>query len=357
MRPGAVGEPPSGPTKPRDWTSQLPPLVDAPPDLERDSQATPDRRDGAVYVMSDDLTLAVDVSLATRRPLLLRGEPGSGKSSLAAFIARNLNWRYYEHVVTARARARDLLYTFDSVRKLADASVPQTPGASLDDHRYIEPGVFWWAFDRASALRRGVEPGRAAPPPPSEPDAVINASRSSYDAVVLVDEIDKADPDLPNGLLVPLGSGEFRTLETGTLVTQNPLVPVPVPTAGDRRLLVIITTNEERDLPQAFVRRCVTHRLPSPGREQLVEIGRRHLRTEGAPVGPGEEALLGALAQRVVELRVDAVKLGRRPPSTAEFLDTARACRRLGVNVGDPMWERLERLVLVKDADAPEAGG
>src|SRR6185437_14263490 len=121
------------------------------------AEQAPDRRDGAVYVLDDQLRLAVDVALATGRPLLLRGEPGSGKSSLAAFLARNLGWRYYEHVVSSRTTAQDLLWSFDSMRRLADASAPGHEGgpAGLDDASYTEPGVMWWALDRESALRRG----------------------------------------------------------------------------------------------------------------------------------------------------------------------------------------------------------
>src|SRR6478735_1711529 len=122
------------------WTTLLPGLHDAEPDLRRAARSSPDQRDGAVYVTDPDLLLAVDVALAARRPLLLRGDPGSGKSSLAAFLARNLGWRYYEQVVTARTRPRDLLWTFDAVRKLADASATDTSAESLRDADYVEPG-------------------------------------------------------------------------------------------------------------------------------------------------------------------------------------------------------------------------
>ena len=345
----------------RDWRSQLPPLTDAPPESTRTTVLTPDRRGGAVYVLAGSLTLAVDVALATGRPLLLRGEPGSGKSSLAAFIARNLDWRYYEYVVTARARARDLLYTFDAVRKLADASAPQVDGGALDNARYIEPGAFWWAFDRESALRRGVAASGPIPePPPIEPDAEMNAQRSPLGAVVLVDEIDKADPDLPNGLLVPLGSGEFRVSETGVLVKQA--VAEDAPNDEDTsepaaRLLVVITTNEERELPPAFVRRCVTHRLTAPGIGRLKEIGRAHLHNEGVAESEADEKLLDGLAQRIHELREEAVQQGRRPPSTAEFLDAVHACRRLRVSVGEnSTWKQLEQLVLLKHDDVEQGG-
>jgi MoxR-like ATPase len=265
-------------------------------------------------------------------------------------LARNLDWRYYEHVVTARTRPRDLLWTFDAVRKLADASSTQTDGDALRDHDYVQPGVLWWAMDPISARRRGLR-GDADPPPKvaREPNEDTNAQRDQERAVVLVDEIDKADPDLPNGLLVPLGSAEFRVEETGTSVRQR-LIHGLDP-RGPGAMLVVITTNEERELPPAFIRRCVTYELPAPSRKGLVEIGRRHLKVAGIDCGPAEETLLKGLAKKVDELRTAALAASQRPPSTAEFLDALFACRALDVGVDDKAtWARLERLVLRKDA-------
>jgi len=338
------------------WHSLLPELTDAEPDSARAGRVTPDQRDGAVYVIDDELRLAVDVALAARRPLLLRGDPGSGKSSLAAFLARNLGWRYYEHVVTARTRPRDLLWTFDAVRKLADASARDSTGAGLRDHDYVDPGVLWWAFDPESACRRGLPQDQGDPTVPArEPDAELNAARDRTRAVVLIDEVDKADPDLPNGLLVPLGSSEFRVEETGTLVRRR------LRTTTDPRgsLLIVITTNEERELPPAFLRRCVIRKLEAPRWGRMVEIGRRHLEVAGLPCGPQEEELLTSLAKKVESLqdpaprpaaRAPGAATPQRGPSTAEFLDAVYACRALGVPVDGEVWERLQRLVLLKDA-------
>lgn len=330
------------------WHSLLPELHDAEPDAARAGRATPDQRDGSVYVLDDDLRLAIDVALAARRPLLLRGAPGSGKSSLAAFLARNLGWRYYEHVVTARTRPRDLLWTFDAVRKLADASGQQAPARSLDDHDYVDPGVLWWALDADSAGRRGrLLDGTHAGPRAAEPDEAMNAGRDHRRAVVLVDEIDKADPDLPNGLLVPLGSGEFRVEETGTLIRRH--LDDVEDVRGPGALLVVITTNEERDLPPAFLRRCVAYELPQPAPERMVEIARRHLEVADLPCDDADLRLLTELAAKIQHIRTEADRQGQRQPSTAEYLDAVFACRALDVSVDDETWPRIERLVLRKD--------
>ena len=126
--------------------------------------------------------MAVEVALATGRPLLLRGEPGSGKSSLAAFIARNLGYRYYETVITSHSSAQDLLWKYDLVRRLADAQTRGAQGdkAPLSDYDYIEPGVLWWVFDRESAALRGWQAWTA--PAPNRPRQV-SPTRNSTRAV------------------------------------------------------------------------------------------------------------------------------------------------------------------------------
>jgi MoxR-like ATPase len=316
----------------------------------------PDRRDGRVYVFEPEQQLAVEVALVTGRPLLLRGKPGTGKSSFAGFLARNLGWRYYEHVVTARTQARDLLWTFDVVRRLGDAQMRRESGAELYDFDYVEPGVLWWAIDPNSAARRGV-PALDRPParPSADPEDVINRDRPHRDrAVVLMDEIDKADPDVPNNLLVALGSYQFRVEETNTAV------PGRDGTGPDRSgaevlpPLVVITTNEERELPLAFTRRCVVYRLEPPSAERLVEIAERHARSEGRTVRATERRLFLRIAQRVIELREQAGARNAPSPSTAEYLDAVRACRALKIDVGATAaseraaWELLERVVFLK---------
>ena len=132
--------------------------------------------------------------------------------------------------------------------------------------------MLWWVFDRESAALRGWQADSTCPEPApaEEPNAELNASRAVDRAVVLIDELDKADPDLPNALLVPLGSMAFEVSDIRERPVKVTLAGGAEPALGAAgqamsRLLVVITTNEERELPPAFVRRCIRHRLEHPG--------------------------------------------------------------------------------------------
>ncbi len=253
-----------------------------------------------VYVYSDDIILAVNVALATGRPLIVRGTSGSGKTSLARSVAASQNWNYRESVVTARTQARDLMWTTDLLKRLQDA---QTGRLSEDWRSYVVPGVLWWAFDSDSAQ----EQFKLSCPAKS----AITAYSPHKRTVLLIDEIDKADPDVPNSLLRPLGDLAFEVEETG----QRIVARMPPP-------LIVITTNEERDLPVAFLRRCVELNMPSFDKNRLLNIGKAHF-----------PDIAEDLIARTSELVINTSQLrDRRDPNPAEFLDVLRACQETGIS-------------------------
>lgn len=287
------------------------------------------------YVYDPDIALAVNVALAAGRPLLVRGHPGTGKSSLARSVAERLGWRFYPITVSSRTTARDLLWSFDTVARLADAqALPQ--GSELPPRaRYVVPGVLWWAFDPGTATLRGLDPdsaavrddrfARASDPTPISPQA----QRS----VVLIDEIDKADPDVPNDLLLPLGSYQF-------LVEDGPPVIATDPP------LVVITTNEERELPRAFLRRCVILALPAPDPARLRQIATAHFPDL-------DEDLLDAVQGAYLRIRAERIDANEPPPSVAEFLDALASCRGLTLSPSDTNWKVLATLLLAKVTAIP----
>ena len=306
--------------------------------------AQPDSRRGLVYRMPAELHLAVEVALTTGRPLLLRGEPGTGKSSLAPYVARRLGWRYYEYVVTSASSASDLLWRFDAVRRLADAQAKSVKPES----QYVEPGVLWWALDRSSALSYAAQGSSV------EPDRETNETRDPHRALVLIDEIDKAHPDLPNGLLVALGSNQITVPYLPSPITIDPerkgAAPLSLPKGvAISPVQIVITTNEERELPAAFVRRCVTYALEHPGPLDLVEIARAQFDRPKEPFKAMDAKLAGAIAHRLEALRSEA-PVGSHRPSTAEFLDAFRACRarKIVPSKDDPRWQIIERITLAK---------
>lgn len=314
-------------------------------DEARSGNAAQDARDGRGYRYDEEeeIPIRVNVALATGRPLLVRGNPGTGKSSLAASVAHQMDWNYFEFVVTSRTQARDLQWHFDMLERLNDAEAghPMMPQARnqvsrvTEKERYVEPGVLWWAFDPDSAPIRGakrpIEDLAPAKPPTRDPFAYDPNART----VILIDEIDKADPDVPNDLLVPLGSLQFHVEDTDFPVKLN-REKVPPP-------LIIITSNNERELPPAFLRRCVTLFLEPPTPQRLEEIAISHHGDDAENVKI-YEALLEAMKAPPEGASAEV------SPSTAEYLDAIGACLDLHVKPkeDDEVWKKIIRTTLWK---------
>jgi MoxR-like ATPase len=279
---------------------------------------------GVAYVYDEPLELAVNVALASGRPLLLSGEPGSGKSTLAADVAWKLNRRFYTDVITSRTQAQDLLWSFDAVGRLARANTKQDVSAI---EQFVQPGVLWRAFQPKTAAQHGKLPVARA------------WGDEGEHAVVLLDEVDKADPDIPNDLLGVLDQREFRVTETDQRVAASAKLEV----------LVVLSTNGERDLPPAFLRRCVAHHIafptdPEERAEHMRVIVRKHFSVQEV-----SDDLLAAVIGLFGAVK-DSAELRRlRAPSTAELIDALRACVRLGVKKStDPAWERIATVAMWK---------
>ncbi|HEY0478908.1 MAG TPA: MoxR family ATPase [Kofleriaceae bacterium] len=285
------------------------------------------------YVYPPDLVRAVKVAMVTQRPLLLRGAPGCGKTTLAADLARQLGRVFLQQVVTSRTEARDLEWQFDAIRRLSDAQLatPAMRKQVADVARYVDPQVLWWGFDPASARTRG---GAAAGAPPRIPEAARAVKTDKLAAVVLIDEIDKAEPELANDLLEPFDRGGFTVAETGFEVSR---------VRSD--VFLVVTTNEARDLPGPFLRRCVAFELERPLAKQLAAIAEAHH-------GTGIAALvdLDAISRELDRLAGIARDRGLREPGTAEFLDTVTACKDLALTADSDEWKAMTRLTLWKHA-------
>ena len=231
------------------------------------------------YIASEDLRQSVNVSIALGRPLLIRGEPGTGKTLLARAIAAALEQRLVEWPIKSTTRAQDGLYVYDTVQRLHDSRFNDREVGNIE--QYIKLGPMGQAFDAAEQV------------------------------VLLIDEVDKADIEFPNDLLAELDQMRFTIMETGREVR------------AVHRPVVIITSNAEKELPDAFLRRCVFHYIQFPSRELMSEIVHVHY--------PDIEAsLLATALTRFYELReVDAI---RKKPSTSELLDWIMALRRAGLD-------------------------
>ena len=237
------------------------------------------------YIASDELIRSVNIAAALKKPLLLKGGPGTGKTMLAEAIAKSLGMELLIWNIKSTTKAQDGLYVYDTVQRLYDS-------------QFGEEGV----NDIAKYIRLG---------------KLGEAFKSSRQAVLLIDEIDKADLEFPNDLLWELDQMEFYIPETGETVKAKV------------RPIVIITSNAEKELPDAFLRRCIFHYIAFPDAPMMERIIKAHY--------PGlEETLIGGVLDAFYRIR--ELKGLQKKPGTSEILDWIQA-----LNIGGIPVEVLER--------------
>ena len=220
------------------------------------------------YVATQDLKMAVNAAITLERPLLIKGEPGTGKTVLAHEIAKGLNTPLLEWNIKSTTKAQQGLYEYDAVARLRDSQLGEDRVHDISN--YIKKGKLWEAFE------------------------------SEKRPILLIDEIDKADIEFPNDLLHELDKMAFHVYETGETITAK------------QRPIIIITSNNEKDLPDAFLRRCFFHYIQFPDDDTMAKIVEVHF--------PGiKPRLLSAAMKRFYAVR-DMPGL-KKKPSTSELLD------------------------------------
>jgi len=222
----------------------------------------------AKYVATNDLQMAVNAAVTLQRPLLIKGEPGTGKTLLAEEVASALGKRLIQWHIKSTTKAQQGLYEYDAVSRLRDSQLGDN--RVHDIRNYIKRGKLWDAFD------------------------------SDEQVVLLIDEIDKADIEFPNDLLVEIDKMEFFVYETGETVRAK------------IRPIVIITSNNEKELPDAFLRRCFFHFISFPDRETMMKIVAVHYPT-----------IQHDLVKEALDMFFDVRKIPglKKKPSTSELID------------------------------------
>ena len=220
------------------------------------------------YISTDDLNIAVNAAIALEKPLLIKGEPGTGKTELARQISESLGLKIIEWNIKSTTKAQQGLYEYDAVSRLRDSQLGEKKIENIGN--YIKKGKIWNSFE------------------------------SKERAVLLIDEIDKADIEFPNDLLQELDKMEFFVYETNETVK------------AIKRPIVIITSNNEKELPEAFLRRCFFHYIQFPDKDTLEKIISVHYPDI-------KKLLLENALNRFFEIReVPGLK---KKPSTSEALD------------------------------------
>ena len=247
------------------------------------------------YVVTDELMNAVNVAIALKKPLLIKGEPGTGKTMLAEAIADSLDMPLIIWSIKSTTKAQDGLYVYDTVQRLYDSQFGE--GDVKNIGQYIKLGKLGEAFT------------------------------SERQVVLLIDEIDKADLEFPNDLLWELDKMEFYINETKETITAK------------HRPIVIITSNAEKELPDAFLRRCIFHYIEFPDEEKMKEIIHVHY-------GDIDKHLVSEALEAFYKIR--AMKDLQKRPSTSELLDWIQALMISGVSITD-LYENMPFLgVLLK---------
>ena len=302
---------------------------DAPPSTPV-SSPEPDYRDPAGYVADPGLRDAVNVALLLGQPLLLTGAPGTGKTTLADSVAYELGLPRLTFNTKTTSSARDLFYEYDVLRRFHDSQF--NGDASIDD--YIEYRALGAAIllamkpevvdphlptGWADRYRDRLTGGKGPLALPAD-QYLRHAPRRPMRSVVLIDEIDKAPRDMPNDVLNEIEGMMFS-------VREKPNAPDFV-AERDCWPVVILTSNSEKNLPDAFLRRCVYYHLPRLDRKALLDIVQRRLRTK--PLSPADEQIVEAAVDEFLQIR-DELPL-TKPPATAELLAWITVLRRIGLN-------------------------